>query len=232
MFSFRFGLSNRFDIEFPCALMGKVAPEEYHDTLQRINSVLKKALPVNVKWLFCGCLCCCCTLGCSLWPVVCLSKRTRHALEKLLDWENNHLYTKLGMRWRLSKQRCDSSAMIEYVLLIEFIPRIQIHRPDWIWSANVYIKKCVCVCAHGATLLPSSSSLCQLFHSSRSLSWPSIHWENGCIYLNLQSWSLYWECIEGNKHATTENLVTWWYCHWWNLDQSSWSDTVSVSCRN
>jgi len=125
-----FGLSNRFDIEFPCALTGKVAPEEYHDTLQRINSVLKKALPVNVKWLFCGCLCCCCTLGCSLWPVVCLSKRTRHALEKLLDWENNHLYTKLGMLWRLSKQRCDSSAMIEYVLLVEFIPRIQIHRPD------------------------------------------------------------------------------------------------------
>jgi len=125
-----FGLSNRFDAEFPSALTGKVAPEEYHDSLQRINSVLKKTLPVNVKWLFCGCICCCCTLGCSLWPVVCLSKRTRHALEKLLDWENNHLYTKLGMHWRLSKQRCDSSTMIEYVLLVEFIPRIQIHRPD------------------------------------------------------------------------------------------------------
>ena len=41
----------------------------------RINSVLRKALPVNVKWLFCGCVCCCCTLGCSLWPVICLSKR-------------------------------------------------------------------------------------------------------------------------------------------------------------
>nr|CAG4636579.1 EOG090X0FHK [Eubosmina coregoni]SVE70115.1 EOG090X0FHK [Eubosmina coregoni] len=125
-----FGLSNKFDTDFPSALTGKVAPEEYNETIQRVNSVLKKTLPVNVKWLFCGCLCCCCTLGCSLWPVVCLSKRTRRALEKLLDWENSHLYTKLGIKWSLSKQRCDNSAMIEYVLLIEFVPRLQIHRPD------------------------------------------------------------------------------------------------------
>nr|CAG4650549.1 EOG090X0FHK [Sida crystallina] len=125
-----FGLSNRFDTEFPSALTGKLAPEEFHDSLYRINAVLKKTLPVNVKWLFCGCICCCCTLGCSLWPVVCLSKRSRHAIEKLLDWENNHLYNKLGLHWQLSKQRCDSSAMVEYVLLIEFIPRLQIHRPD------------------------------------------------------------------------------------------------------
>lgn len=72
---FRFGLSNKFDTEFPSALTGKVAPEEFSETLQRVNSVLRKTLPVNVKWLFCGCICCCCTLGCSLWPVVCLSKR-------------------------------------------------------------------------------------------------------------------------------------------------------------
>ena len=44
----------------------------YH---RRINSALRKTLPMNVKWLFCGCICCCCTLGCSLWPVICLSKR-------------------------------------------------------------------------------------------------------------------------------------------------------------
>jgi len=50
----------------------QVAPEEFKDTVLRINSTLKKALPVNVKWLLCGCICCCCTLGCSLWPVVCL----------------------------------------------------------------------------------------------------------------------------------------------------------------
>lgn len=120
----------------------------------RVNSILKKTLPVNVKWLFCGCVCCCCTLGCSLWPVICLSKRTQHSLDKLLEWENNHLYHKLGLHWRLAKQRCDSSSMMEYVsncqclnylslwgmiffififsqvLLIEFIPKIPIYRPD------------------------------------------------------------------------------------------------------
>jgi hypothetical protein len=72
-----FGLSNRFSTEFPSGLVSRVAPEEFKETVMRINAILKKTLPVNVKWLFCGCLCCCCTLGCSLWPVICLSKRVR-----------------------------------------------------------------------------------------------------------------------------------------------------------
>ncbi|XP_074650416.1 cysteine-rich hydrophobic domain-containing protein 2-like [Tubulanus polymorphus] len=125
-----FGLSNRFSEEFPSGLAAKVAPEEFKATLERLNSALKKSLPMNVKWLFCGCICCCCTLGCSLWPVICLSKRTRHSIEKLLDWENSHLYNKLGLHWRLHKQRCDSSSMMEYVLQVEHLPKIPIHRPD------------------------------------------------------------------------------------------------------
>lgn len=125
-----FGLSNRFDTDFPSALSGRVAPEEYKATITRVNCVLRKTLPVNVKWLFCGCLCCCCTLGCSLWPVICLSRRTRHSIDKVLEWENNHLYHKLGLHWRLNKQWCDSNSMMEYVLLIEFIPKMPIHRPD------------------------------------------------------------------------------------------------------
>lgn len=74
-FIYRFGLSNRFNTEFPSGLVSRVAPEEFKATIGRINGILKKTLPVNVKWLFCGCVCCCCTLGCSLWPVICLSKR-------------------------------------------------------------------------------------------------------------------------------------------------------------
>lgn len=72
---YSFGLSSRFQSEFPSALVSRVAPEEFEETMARINSVLKKSLPMNAKWLFCGCMCCCCTLGCSLWPVICLSKR-------------------------------------------------------------------------------------------------------------------------------------------------------------
>jgi len=125
-----FGLSNRFDTEFPSSLTGRVAPEEFKATIGRINAVLRKTLPVNVKWLFCGCLCCCCTLGCSLWPVVCLSKRTRHSMEKALEWENNRLYEKLGLRWRLTKKQCDSSSMMEYVIEISFLPKVPILRPD------------------------------------------------------------------------------------------------------
>ncbi|XP_074134444.1 cysteine-rich hydrophobic domain-containing protein 1 isoform X6 [Sminthopsis crassicaudata] len=89
-----FGLSNKFDTEFPSVLTGKVAPEEFKTSIGRVNSCLQKNLPVSVKWLLCGCLCCCCTLGCSLWPVVCLNKRTRRSIQKLLEWENNRLYHK------------------------------------------------------------------------------------------------------------------------------------------
>ncbi|KAG9338666.1 hypothetical protein JZ751_025504 [Albula glossodonta] len=87
-----------------------VAPEEFKTTVGRVNACLKKNLPVNVKWLLCGCLCCCCTVGCSLWPVICLNKRTRRSIQKLLEWENNRLYHK--------------------VILIEFLPKYPILRPD------------------------------------------------------------------------------------------------------
>ncbi|XP_059868499.1 cysteine-rich hydrophobic domain-containing protein 2 isoform X2 [Delphinus delphis] len=170
-----FGLSNKFESEFPSSLTGKVAPEEFKASINRVNSCLKKNLPVNVRWLLCGCLCCCCTLGCSMWPVICLSKRyaglsllwpfplrstgsgrtgsaamahgpsrsaacgifpdrdtnprplyrqadsqplrhqTRRSIEKLLEWENNRLYHKLCLHWRLSKRKCETNNMMEYI---------------------------------------------------------------------------------------------------------------------
>lgn len=81
----RFGLSNRFNTEFPSTLTSRVAPEEFKASINRVNAVLKKTLPVNARWLFCGCVCCCCTLGCSLWPVICLSKKVR--LPPCLKWK-------------------------------------------------------------------------------------------------------------------------------------------------
>ncbi len=54
---------------------GKLAPEELEETMQRINFVLQRTMHNHMRWLLCGLLFCCCTLGCSLWPVVCLSKR-------------------------------------------------------------------------------------------------------------------------------------------------------------
>ena len=74
--------------------------------------------------------------------------QTRHQLEKQLDWENCHLYSKLGLRWKLARQRCDSSLMMEHVmspllyshniiwtfcfqvLLIEFVPKQNLFKPD------------------------------------------------------------------------------------------------------
>src|SRR5689334_7144569 len=68
-----FGLSSRFDSDFPPALTGKLAPEELQDTMRRINTVFQRNMHTHVRWLLCGLMFCCCTLGCSLWPVVCLS---------------------------------------------------------------------------------------------------------------------------------------------------------------
>lgn len=57
------------------------------------------------------------TLNCMICNLRCvfLILQTQHSLNKLLDWENSHLYHKLGLHWRLAKQRCDSSSMMEYV---------------------------------------------------------------------------------------------------------------------
>jgi len=86
-----FGLSNRFDTEFPSGLHARVAPEEFKATVTRVNQTLRKNLPINVRWLFCGCLCCCCTLGCSMWPVICLSKRVSIKIF-LLFFKINHFF--------------------------------------------------------------------------------------------------------------------------------------------
>ena len=48
--------------------------------------------------------------------------QTRHQLEKQLDWENCHLYSKLGLRWKLARQRCDSSLMLEHVRTLNYFP--------------------------------------------------------------------------------------------------------------
>jgi len=127
-----FGLSNRFNTEFPPQLISKIAPEEYTATISRVNSILRKNLSISVKWLCFGCVCCCCSLGLSMWPVICLSKMTKSRINKLLDWENTNLYNKLGLRWSLKRMNCDNNmnSMLEYVLLLEFLPKIAIYRPD------------------------------------------------------------------------------------------------------
>lgn len=70
-----FGLSNKFELEFFFLLIGKVVFEEFKVSINRVNSCFKKNFFVNVCWLFCGCFCCCCMLGCSMWLVICFSKR-------------------------------------------------------------------------------------------------------------------------------------------------------------
>lgn len=79
-----FGLSNSFATTFPSSLLGRVSREEFDYTITRINNLLRQQHSTNAKFLLLGCLCCCCSFGCSLlWPTLALSKRTRNSLEKV-----------------------------------------------------------------------------------------------------------------------------------------------------
>lgn len=45
--------------------------------------------------------------------------------------ENSRLYNKLGLNWRLSKQPSHTNhSFMEYVLVIDFLPKMHIYQPD------------------------------------------------------------------------------------------------------
>lgn len=112
-------MNNRFKDEFPSELLGKVAPEEFQESLRKINNRLAKSLPNHVRWFVCGLLCCCCTAGCSLWPVFHISKRARADLQKILEDENLRLYCNIGLQLSLIKQKSmETTALMEYVCLM------------------------------------------------------------------------------------------------------------------
>ena len=125
-----FGIFNRFSKDFPTKLAAKLAPEEYRDTITKVNIILKKELSNSLKWLIFGSICCCCTFGCSLIPVFYINKKAKLAINKLLNLENERIYKKLGIKWRLAKQKFNSGSLLEYVIIIDIIPSLLIYEPD------------------------------------------------------------------------------------------------------
>lgn len=125
-----FGVSNKFNEQFPSQLYSKLAPEEFRDTIKQINSILNRKLANSFRWLVFGSIFCCCTLGCSLFPVIFINKKARLSINKFLQIENQRLYLKLGLKWRLAKIKCNSNSLMEYVLLIEFLPTVMLYHPD------------------------------------------------------------------------------------------------------
>lgn len=127
-----FGLSNSFSSDFPSALLGRVSKEEFGNTMRKINSLLRDQQSLSAKLLLFGSLCCCCSFGISLiWPSIVLKKRSKTSIQKFLTNENSRLYSKLGLNWRLAEQRCLSNhAFVEYVLMIEFTPKMNLYQPD------------------------------------------------------------------------------------------------------
>jgi hypothetical protein len=126
-----FGVSNKFDDQFPTQLNSKLAPEEFRDTINQINSILSKELENSLKWLVFGSLFCCCTLGFSFLPVIYLNKKARLSINKFLEMENQRIYLKLGLKWKLCKIKCgNTSSLQEFVVQIDFLPAISLYHPD------------------------------------------------------------------------------------------------------
>ncbi len=125
-----FGVSNKFNETFPSQLYAKLAPEEFRDTIKQINSILATELANSFRWLVFGSVFCCCTLGCSLFPVIFMNKKARLSINKFLSIENQRIYLKLGLKWRLAKIKCNSNSLMEYVLLIDFLPTVRLYHPD------------------------------------------------------------------------------------------------------
>ncbi|VDM36021.1 unnamed protein product [Hydatigera taeniaeformis] len=105
--------------EFPPELHGKVAPEEFQETILKVNNQLRRSMSINLKWLLCGFICCFCTLGCSMWPAICVNRKVKRNIEKTLELENARLYCQLGLNWSLAKQRSS-----EPVVLMEYVSNV------------------------------------------------------------------------------------------------------------
>jgi len=125
-----FGLNCKYENEFPSQLLGRLAPEEFSRMILKINQILKRNVPSQLKFLLVGFGLCICSFGFSMIPVVCFSKRTRLKLKKLIELENHRIYRKLGLEWKLVPTAMENSHMLEYVIEINFIPKIPLTRPD------------------------------------------------------------------------------------------------------
>jgi len=101
-----FGLNCKYESEFPGALLGRLAPEEFARMIARINQILKRSIPQQLKLLMIGFGLCMCSFGFSMIPVVCFSKRTRLKLKKLIEMENHRIYRKIGLEWKLGQFTC------------------------------------------------------------------------------------------------------------------------------
>lgn len=77
--------------------------EEYQSTINGVNAILLKSVPLNLKFLLCGCLCCVCTLGMSLGPVFYLNKRVRNLTGNLIALMQKTFFSFLQTRSKLDK---------------------------------------------------------------------------------------------------------------------------------
>lgn len=125
-----FGLNNHFKTDMPNKLASFLARDEFKHTIHKINRVLRRKMSYNIKLLFCGCLCFCCTLGLSACPSVALNSHVKKQIRNILEKENKRIYNQMGLNWSFVKQNSGAMPMVEYVLQIDFITKPKMCIPD------------------------------------------------------------------------------------------------------
>lgn len=95
------GLPIVFDDDFPEETLGKrIQGDEFNMTIININYIIDKNTPCT-GWMVCLSLLCCPTFGLSLIPMFTCGSKTVNLIRAFLDEENEKVYKKYGVFWRL-----------------------------------------------------------------------------------------------------------------------------------
>ncbi|KAL7670636.1 hypothetical protein ACOME3_005568 [Neoechinorhynchus agilis] len=118
-----------FDEEYPIKLQGKISIHEFKRTVSAINGII---CPYEQREdrsnQMCKDLCCClCTCGLSAYI---RNWKVKRKLIAFLNYENNGVYKKLGVEWKLIRSTGPNTVFKEWVIQVSFLPRSCIFSPD------------------------------------------------------------------------------------------------------
>ena len=123
------GLVDHFDETLPHELVGKVSPDEFKITINKINNLLKRRLKNQQRRLIASTIFCGLTIGASFYFAYDYNEKTLEKLKRLIAEENSRIYVNtLNMRWTLIMRPVNK--FLEYNLIIEFIPKYNFTLPD------------------------------------------------------------------------------------------------------
>ncbi|KAI0989404.1 hypothetical protein GJ496_010520 [Pomphorhynchus laevis] len=119
-----------FNEEYHPMLIGKLSSDDFLHIVRMVNIIIRNSYTNYCQRMLFGITCCCCSCGMSLIPLLQRTTRARKSIENVLKTENARLYQKLGLEWKLEYRLSPTGQYFEYVLLIAFIPPLNMFTLD------------------------------------------------------------------------------------------------------